>query len=67
MAARPAAVKQSELTSCLKAARVAGWDQVSVTVETADGRRLQVVAGNAPDATGNNPTPLEKWKANRAS
>lgn len=65
--ARHTLIRKSDLTPAFEAAKAAGWDQVSVTVETPEGVRLHITAGGAADAAQENMTPLEKWKAGRVS
>lgn len=67
MSARNPIIRKSDLVPALEAAKAAGYEQVSVTVETVDGRRLHITAGNAPEATQAEASPLQKWKAGRAS
>lgn len=64
---RPPIIRKSDLTPALEAAKAAGWEQVSVTVETADGLRMQITAGNVPETTQTESSPLQKWRAGRAS
>ena len=45
-----AAVTQSEIARCLKAARDAGYDECRVEYEKTDGTRVRVIAGKAGEA-----------------
>lgn len=65
--ARPVVIRKSDLTPAFEAAKAAGYDRVSVTVETPDGRKFHISAGDRPEASQPDMTPLEKWKAGRAS
>jgi len=67
MERRPAAIRKSDLTPAFEAAKAAGYDQVSIVVETADGKRFLIIAGTGGGAAKPDMTPLEKWKAGRAS
>lgn len=64
---RPAAVRKSDLRPAFEAAKAAGYDQVSIVVETDDGKRFVITAGCGQDAAKADRTPLEKWRNNRAS
>ncbi len=63
---RPSAFRKSDLTPAFEAAKAAGYDQVSITVETTDGKRFVITAGCGQDAAQADQTPLEKWRSNRA-
>jgi hypothetical protein len=65
--ARAALIRKSDLTPAFEAAKAAGYEHVSVTVDTADGRRFHIAAGIAPDAAQAEMSPLQKWKAGHAS
>lgn len=65
MERRPAAIRKSDLTPAFEAAKAAGYDQVSVVVETADGKRFLITAGTADDTAKRDMSPLEKWRAGR--
>lgn len=65
--ARHPLIRKSDLPPAFEAAKAAGWDQVSVTVETPEGVRFHITAGGASEAAQANMTPLEIWKAGRAS
>jgi hypothetical protein len=71
MAARPALLKQSELTRYAKALRAAGVTKWRVVVRP-DGTH-EIIAGNTDvitvDPNPNAPvlTPLEKWRTGRAA
>jgi len=67
MTNRPAPFRRSDLIPAFEAAKAAGYQQVSVTMETPDGRRFHITAGNAPAADRSDMTPLEKWKAGRGA
>lgn len=67
MERRPAAIRKSDLTPAFEAAKAAGYNQVSIVVETADVNRILITAGNSGDAAKPDMTPLEKWKAGRAT
>lgn len=58
-------IRKSDLTPAFEAAKAAGWEQVSVTVETPEGLRFQITAGGAAEAAQAHMTPLEKWKSGR--
>lgn len=60
-------IRKSDLVPALEAAKAAGYEQVIVTVETVDGRRLHITAGNAPEAAQAKVSPLQQWQAGRAS
>ncbi|WP_208353098.1 CHAP domain-containing protein [Pseudaestuariivita rosea] len=66
MERRPAAIRKSDLTPAFEAAKAAGYDHVSIVVETEDGKRFLITAA----VSGNIPKPdmtvLEKWRAGRA-
>lgn len=64
---RPPIIRKSDLTPALEAAKKAGWENICITLETADGRRLQVMAGNAPEASNPPMTEFQKWQARRAT
>lgn len=66
MARRPI-IRKSDLTPALEAAKAAGWNQVSVTVEVAGGHHMHITASNAPEISASPVTPLEKWRSGRAS
>ena len=67
MERRPAAIRKSDLAPAFEAAKDAGFDQVSIVVETADGKRFLVTAGTGRDTGNPDMTPLEKWRAGRAA
>lgn len=67
MAARATAIRKSDLKPAFEAAKAAGYDQVSVVVETADGKRFLITAGAGGEAAKPDMTPLEKWRVGRAS
>lgn len=52
MASRSAAIRKSDLTPAFEAAKAAGYDQVSVVVETADGKRFHITAASVGDTAG---------------
>jgi hypothetical protein len=62
---------QSDIAAALEAARAAGWEHVSIVLETPDGHRIQVTAASSScgDDTTSSPdmTPLEKWRADRVA
>lgn len=64
---RPAFIRKSDLAPAFEAAKDAGFDQVSVMVELADGKRLLISAGRGEAQAGSDMTPLEKWRASRAA
>lgn len=64
--ARAALIRKSDLTPAFEAAKAAGYDQVSVVVETCDGKRFLITAGAGGEAAKPDMSPLEKWRANRA-
>jgi hypothetical protein len=66
MARRPSAIRKSDLTPAFEAAKASGYDQVSVVVETADGKRFLITAGTGANVAKPDMTPLEKWKASHA-
>lgn len=63
---RRAIIRKSDLTPALEAAKAAGWPHATVTIEVPDGRRLQIIVGDSPEAAQAELTPLEKWKADHA-
>ncbi|WP_155773943.1 hypothetical protein [Rhodovulum sp. MB263] len=67
MERRPAAIRKSDLTPAFEAAKAAGYDQVSIVVETNDGKRFLITAVVAGDTATPDMTPLEKWRAGRAA
>lgn len=67
MGSRAAAIRKSDLTPAFEAAKAAGYDQVSIVLETADGKRFLITAKTGGDAAKPDMTPLEKWRAGRAS
>ncbi|ANB36464.1 hypothetical protein M2324_003834 [Rhodovulum sulfidophilum] len=67
MERRPAAIRKSDLTPAFEAAKAAGYDQVSIVVETNDGKRFLITAVAAGDTATPDMTPLEKWRAGRAA
>lgn len=64
---RPAAMRKSDLTPAFEAAKDAGYDQVSIVLETADGTRFLITAGAGRAAAEPDTTPLERWRAGRAA
>ena len=64
---RPPVIRKSDLAPAFAAAKAAGWENVSVSVETADGHRYLITASRNQELAQANLTPLEKWKAGRAS
>lgn len=64
---RRAAFRKSDLKPAFEAAKAAGFDQVSVVLETTDGKRFLITAGTGGDAAKPDMTPLEKWRARRAA
>lgn len=67
MERRPAAIRKSDLTPAFEAAKAAGYNQVSIVLETTDGKRFLITAGISGDAAKPDMTPLEKWRAGRAA
>lgn len=67
MTVRPTAIRKSDLTPAFEAAKAAGFDQVSIVVETADGKRFLITARAGGDPAKPDMTPLEKWRAGRAA
>ena len=65
--ARRAAIRKSDLAPAFAAAKAAGYDQVSIVLETNDGKRILITAGAGGDAAKPDLTPLEKWRASRAA
>lgn len=65
--ARPVIVRKSDLTPAFEAAKEAGYDQVSITVETADGRRFHITAASVGDIAVADLSPLEAWRARCAA
>lgn len=63
---RPAPLRKSDLTPAFEAAKAAGYDQVSIVVETDDGKRVMITAGCGPNVAKADMSPLETWKASRA-
>lgn len=66
MERRPAAIRRSDLSPAFEAARAAGFDQVSVVVEAADGQRFLITAAIGRSSEKPDMSPLEKWKADHA-
>ena len=64
---RRAAIRKSDLAPTFEAAKAAGYDQVSVIVETADGKRFQITAGSRGGKTVAETSPLENWRASRGN
>lgn len=64
---RPAFIRKSDLAPAFEAAKEAGFDQVSVMVELADGKRLMISAGRGAAPSAPDISPLEKWRASRAA
>lgn len=67
MERRPAAIRKSDLTPAFEAAKAAGYDQVSIVMETADGKRFLITAMKGGEASKPDMSPLEKWRASRAA
>jgi hypothetical protein len=67
MSRRPSAIRKSDLSPAFEAAKDAGYDQVSIVVETADGKRFLITAGTGADDAKADMTPLEKWRASRVA
>ena len=66
MERRQAAIRRSDLSPAFEAARAAGFDQVSVVVEAADGQRFLITAAIGRSSEKPDMSPLEKWKADHA-
>lgn len=62
---RAVAIRKSDLAPAFEAAKAAGFDQVSVVVETGDGKRVLITASAVGAGAGAAATPLDKWRANR--
>lgn len=60
------AIRKSDLAPAFEAAKAAGFSQVSIVVETEDGKRLQITAGGDLGNPTGEVSPLEKWRAGRA-
>ncbi len=67
MAARHATIRKSDLKTAFEAAKAAGYQQVSIAVETADGKRFLITAGTGSDSINQDMTPLERWRVSRAA
>jgi hypothetical protein len=67
MAPRDAVIRKSDLTPAFEAAKAAGYDQVSVVVELANGKRFVITAARSVSAAKPEASALEKWRASRAS
>ncbi|MEY8143208.1 hypothetical protein [Falsihalocynthiibacter sp. CO-5D18] len=67
MGRSPAACRKSDFTPAFEAAKESGFDQVSVEIETADGRRFLVTAACGANVGAPAMTPLEKWKVEYAA
>jgi hypothetical protein len=67
MERRPAAIRKSDLKPAFEAARAAGFDQVSVVVEAADGQRFLITAAVGRGSERPDMSPLQKWKSDNAS
>jgi len=66
MASRRSAIRKADLAPAFEAAKFAGYDRVTVAVETPDGSRILITAGSGKEPSESGLTPLEKWKASRA-
>lgn len=64
---RRPAIRKSDLSPAFEAAKAAGYDQVSIVVETIEGNRILITAGNSASIAKPDLTPLEKWRADRAA
>ncbi len=67
MAGRRSAIRKADLAPAFEAAKMAGYERVTVAVEAADGSRFLITAGSGGDLADADVTPLEKWKASRAA
>ena len=67
MGRRRSAIRKSDLTPAFEAARDAGFDQVSIVVETDDGQKVLITAAHGSDIAKPDMTPLEEWRARRAT
>jgi len=67
MERRPAVIRKSDLAPAFEAAKAAGFDQVSVVIEAADGQRFLITAAVGRGSERPDMSPLEKWKADHAS
>ncbi|SEL66268.1 hypothetical protein SAMN05444413_1131 [Roseivivax marinus] len=67
MERRSAEFRKSDLSPVFEAAKAAGYEHVSIVVETAEGKRFEITAGTGGDAAKPHMTPLEKWRTNRAA
>ena len=67
MGNKAAMIRKSDLAPAFEAAKTAGYESCTVTMQDADGRIFQITAGPASDSTTPTLTPLERWKADRAA
>lgn len=64
---RPATIHKTDLANAFQAAKAAGYDHVSIFVETADGKRFLISAGTGGDAASADMTPYDRWRASHAT
>lgn len=67
MTRRAASIFKSDLTPAFEAARAAGYDHLSIVVETSDGNRFIITAGTGAEAAQPPVSALERWRAGRAA
>jgi len=67
MERRPAVIRKSDIAPAFAAAKDAGFDHVRVVVENEIGQRIVITAACGDGADDLEKTPLEKWKAGRAT
>lgn len=67
MAARRSAIRKADLAPAFEAAKLAGYDHVTIAVETADGSRFLITAGSGGGSADSSMSPLDRWKANRVA
>lgn len=64
---RTPAFRKSDLVPAFQAAKDAGFQEVSITIETPDGKRFLITAGIGRAAGKDDMTPLERWRAGNAA
>lgn len=67
MKRRTATIRKSDLTPAFEAAKAAGYDHLSIVVETADGHKFTITAGVGTETAQLPMSKLEQWKAGRAT
>ncbi|MDW3222548.1 MAG: hypothetical protein R8G34_06605 [Paracoccaceae bacterium] len=67
MASLRSAIRKADLVPGFEAAKVAGYDRVSVAAEAVDGSRFLTIKGLNSDPAGADTSPQKKWKARRSA